>query len=182
MNVLGTDLPSWVAGDLVPILVIFVPLALCGGAGDRWFGAGRIAAGPRPLLHLIFGLIIGAAGFAAALAITAAYGVVQTGIKPWPMTGISLIAGTLAFFVQTAAEELFFRGWVQGAISRFWGAWPAILTAFGRCADHTAFASKRFSGGHVFWQPLPLYWRDSCTNRGALRLELGRSHLVWFVA
>ena len=129
MDVLGTDLPSWVAGDFVPILVIFVPLALCGWAGARWFGAGRIAVGPRPLLHLILGLVIGTLGFAAALAITAAYGVVQTGIKPWPMTGISLVAGTLAFFVQTAAEELFFRGWVQGAISRFWGAWPAILTS-----------------------------------------------------
>lgn len=124
---LGNDFPSWVGGDLVPVLVIFVPLALCGWAGARWLGAGGIATGPRPLLYLIIGLIVGSAGFAAAFAMTAAFGVMQIGIKPWPMTAISLAAGTLSFLVQTSAEELFFRGWVQGTISRLWGAWPAIL-------------------------------------------------------
>lgn len=126
-GVLGPDNPSWVAGDFVPILVIFVPLALCGWAGARWLGAGRIATAPRPLADVSIGLIIGAAGFSAAFALTATLGIAQIGIKPWPMTGLSLAAGTLAFLIQTGAEELFFRGWVQGAISRFWGAWPAIL-------------------------------------------------------
>lgn len=85
---------------------------------------------------------LGAAIGLGGLAMTAGYawlaGSLQPAGHPSPQI-LLLLAGTVLTLFQCAAEEVYFRGWIQPMLAKAWGAWPAVL-----------FTSLLFAGLHIF--------------------------------
>jgi serine/threonine protein phosphatase Stp1 len=115
--------------ELTGLAALFGPLLVCGIVGAAWLGGGGLSAGRSVLFNALLGLIIGAAGLAASAGIVAALGVATKGSSPGTVTGMTFLAGTAGILLATAAEEVFFRGWIQSAIARIWGRWPALILA-----------------------------------------------------
>ncbi len=109
-------------------IMIFAPLLVLGWVCSRWFGFGSLPLGRSPVATGVLSFGIGVAAFAAALALVAAHGNLATG-QTLALAIMPLLAGSLLILLQTTAEEVFFRGWLQAGISRYWGQWPAILSA-----------------------------------------------------
>ena len=139
---MGGEQAEWLA-DFVVLLVIFVPLALLGLIGSRWLGAGWVPLGRHRWLSIVAGLLIGSAGAAASFAVLASFGGATKGPFAGLATPAGLVAGSLIILIQSTAEEVFFRGWIQNGIARYWGDWPAILTA-----------SALFAGVHIISGPI----------------------------
>lgn len=133
---------DWLA-DFAVLLVIFVPLAILGLIGSRWLGAGRVPLGRHRWLSLVGGLLIGAAGAASSFGVLSSFGNAVIGVFANSATPFGLLAGSFAILIQSTAEEVFFRGWIQNGISRYWGKWPAILAA-----------SLLFAAVHMFNGPI----------------------------
>ena len=139
---MGGEQAEWLA-DFVVLLVIFVPLALLGLIGSRWLGAGWVPLGRHRWLSIVAGLLIGAAGAAASFGVLASFGGAAKGTFAGLATPAGLGAGSLIILIQSTSEEVFFRGWIQNGISRYWGKWPSILAA-----------STLFAGVHVINGPI----------------------------
>jgi uncharacterized protein len=129
------------------LLLVFVPLALIGWAGGRWLGGGGTGAVGGPVSLATFGLAIGITATLAAFAILMLLGRTTIGTLHYSGTLLSLAAGTLAIFVQSTSEEIFFRGWIQAAISRYWGSWAGLIAAA------LLFAAMHYAVVHT-WQAL----------------------------
>jgi serine/threonine protein phosphatase Stp1 len=125
---IGAPEPQWI-DDLSFLLLVFVPLALIGLVGGRWLGANGVRLGRNPLTLLPLGLALGMAATASAFLILMLLGHTQVGTAPHAATLLSFAGGTLAILVQSSAEEIFFRGWIQSAISRYWGSILALFAA-----------------------------------------------------
>jgi serine/threonine protein phosphatase Stp1 len=124
---MGASPPDWQVECLF-LLLIFAPLLALGFAARRLLHMGHLPRGRHKATHLIGGLVVGIAGMAATIGILAAFG----GVQSLPIRATALLPlaiGTLIILLQTSAEEVFFRGWIQTAVSRYWGKWPAILAA-----------------------------------------------------
>lgn len=107
-------------------LVLFGLLGGCGLVLALRRGGVAALIGPRPLAMAGLGAAIGLGGLFAAFAYARIAGVAV------PVTAASagagaLLLGTVATIVQTAAEEVYFRGWLQRALGDAWGPAPALL-------------------------------------------------------
>jgi serine/threonine protein phosphatase Stp1 len=120
--------PQWL-DDLSFLLLVFVPLALIGVAGARWLGTGWIRLGNNALSLAALGLLLGITATVASFLLLALLGHSAIGTAPYSATGLSFAAGTLAIFVQSSAEEIFFRGWIQATIAKYWNPWVALIAA-----------------------------------------------------
>ncbi len=107
------------------IFGLFLGAAMVGTGLERrrpWRGE------PGGPVSLAMGLIIGAVGFGAAVAIAAVAGAVTSGPPPAipsPVGGLLFGLGVVA--VQSVAEEAFFRGWVQPVLCADWGPWVGLI-------------------------------------------------------
>jgi membrane protease YdiL (CAAX protease family) len=124
-------------------LAVLGPLALAALLLGRLYESrarpqGGMAAAPAALL----GLLVGAAGFGAALGGAAALGAVQLGSAAGA-GALMLLASAVLIAFQAGAEELFFRGWLQPLLSARWGPWVAL-----------AITSVLFGLAHMWGRPL----------------------------
>ncbi len=122
-------------------LAVFGLLALVAWTGlrieKRKVGFGR----PLPSLGAI-GLALGIAGVGAALVLSGIAGVNHRGASHAPVV-LAFLAGIVATLGQTAAEEYYFRGWLQPGLQAVWGRWPGIaVSAIGFAAVHFYAAAK----------------------------------------
>ena len=81
---------------------------------DRWPWLDRLGAA------------IGAGGLLTAFAYASIGGGTVAVPGPRPGAGL-LLLGTLAMIVQTGAEEVYFRGWLQRSVGDAWGPLAALL-------------------------------------------------------
>jgi len=176
----GASHPSS-AGDLieeavVDVLVFGVLLGVA-AAGSRVEGRPILAASPQTPLSIGLGLACGLVGIGAALGLASLAGVVgsaaQTGgaaASAGAAAGLALVA------LQSGAEEVYFRGWIQPVVCARWGAWPgllvtaalfAVLHLINATASPLAVANM-FLGGVLFgllalrtgglWAPFLAHW------------------------
>ena len=108
-------------------LVTFGLLALLAFAGLR-LGKVPVPLGARPGVFAGAGLAIGVLGFTISLALCVIAGTAQEGMPAAEGMGLFLLETALTV-IQSGAEELTFRGWLQGDLRRRWGRWPALGAA-----------------------------------------------------
>ena len=121
-------------------LLVFAPLiaaALVGGALERRNAA---AMGAAPGRNLSLGVALGVGGLTLAVLYAWIAGGVQAGGGVTASVP-TLVWGLILIGFQTAAEEVYFRGWLQPALARRWGATPGIIAAA------LAFAALHVAGG-----------------------------------
>jgi len=128
--------------ELLFTVLLFVPLAGIAFWGRR-LSAVEAAADAAPRAQaLTAGVLTGVGGLALALALARTAGAVGPGAAgPVSAGAFALLLGTTAVLGQSAAEELFFRGWLQPVLVRSWG--PAA----GVAATAAAFAALHLAGG-----------------------------------
>lgn len=73
------------------------------------------------------GMAIGLLGFATAFGI-AALGAVCS-LQPAPLAVLPFLLGIVAILIQSAVEEIIFRGWIQPMLARHIGPWGGIAVA-----------------------------------------------------
>lgn len=86
------------------------------------------------------GLGLGVAGCGCSVALCIIAGTAHAGSPPPPGIGLILLETLLVLF-QSWAEEVYFRGWLQGDLTRRWGPMPALAVAA------LAFALLHFLAG-----------------------------------
>lgn len=108
--------------------IVFVPLLaialICGLLG----GTSVLRAGQAPGRWLLLGLLLGAAG----LGVTVGYSLLNGGLVrgPAPAGAMAmLLLGAALTLVQVATEEVFFRGWLQQALTERAG--PIVAVGLG---------------------------------------------------
>jgi uncharacterized protein len=92
--------------------------------------------GARPGWHLATGFGLGLLGICLAATFATIAGGLRYGSGQGG-SGAVLLLGLVLVFFQAAAEELYFRGWIQPVLARAWGVLPAIgVTALAFAALH----------------------------------------------
>ncbi|HEX8240419.1 MAG TPA: CPBP family glutamic-type intramembrane protease [Allosphingosinicella sp.] len=121
-------------------LVFFIPLAAVAMIGGALSGFNSARLGRRPGGNALLGLALGALGIGSGVLYAWTAGsVTAVGGEP---PGAALLAwGSLLLFFQAAAEEVYFRGWMQRALAERWGDSPAVVAAA------LAFAALHLLGG-----------------------------------
>lgn len=167
-------------------LLVFAPLIVVAVVGARVEGRRLWPSEPRAGLSGGLGLLIGAGGFTVAVGLAALAGVVVPGhdnVSGAPAL-IAITGGVLVLGFQTAAEEVYFRGWLQPVLCARWGAWPGLLaTAVAFSALHLVAGVRSpiavanlFLGGLLFgllalrtgglWAPIMAHfgwnWLEAC--------------------
>jgi membrane protease YdiL (CAAX protease family) len=95
-----------------------------------WLGGeGKRLAGMRPERWFACGLGLGVGGLLVAALYGRIAGTVQVSAQPAIGTWMMILLGTFTVLFQSAAEELFFRGWLQRSLRRTWGVWPALAAS-----------------------------------------------------
>lgn len=156
-------------------IAVFGILGGIAGLAVRRFG-GRAGAGPAAPVSAGVGVVAGAAGLGIAIALSALAGVAHAGEGGG--AGALLLAGAVVTLIQTGAEELYFRGWLQPHLESGWGRWPGLaVTAL-------AFAALHFVSGTFEWLSfvnlvLAGLWFGLLAQRsGGLALPIG-AHFGW---
>ncbi|WP_213981486.1 type II CAAX endopeptidase family protein [Sphingomonas sp. dw_22] len=156
-------------------IAVFGILGGIAGLAVRRFG-GRAGAGPAAAVSAGVGVVAGAAGLGIAIALSALAGVAHAGEGGG--AGALLLAGAVVTLIQTGAEELYFRGWLQPHLESGWGRWPGLaVTAL-------AFAALHFVSGAFEWLSfvnlvLAGLWFGLLAQRsGGLALPIG-AHFGW---
>ncbi len=156
-------------------IAVFGILGGIAGLAVRRFG-GRAGAGPAAPVSAGVGVVAGAAGLGIAIALSALAGVAHAGEGGG--AGALLLAGAVVTLIQTGAEELYFRGWLQPHLESGWGRWPGLaVTAL-------AFAALHFVSGAFEWLSfvnlvLAGLWFGLLAQRsGGLALPIG-AHFGW---
>ena len=112
--------------------------AVIGGTIDH---RNVLGAGERPLAMLATGLLVGFAGISVAVVYARIAGTLIAGATAASAVPAVLLWGAGVVGVQTAAEEVYFRGWLQPALARRWGIAAAVL------ATALVFAATHVVGG-----------------------------------
>ncbi len=87
------------------------------------------------------GLAVGIGGLTVAMLLAMIAGLVQPG-QTAATHGLGLLLiGTLTVVIQSAAEEVYFRGWLQPVLIRGWGAAAGVIVAA------LAFSALHVAGG-----------------------------------
>ncbi|HEU0044800.1 CPBP family intramembrane glutamic endopeptidase [Sphingomonas sp.] len=136
---LATDAPTVEA--LFNVL-IFAPLIIVGMGGGLLERRNALAPGARPAAGFGLGMVVAFAGLSAAILYARLAGV----LSPAPDTVLAaapamLLWGLGVIALQTTAEEVYFRGWLQPALAARWGAAAAIV------AGALAFSALHVAGG-----------------------------------
>lgn len=103
-------------------------------------GRPRGLTGPKPLPMAVAGAGIGLLGLGSAAAFAALAGLTHPGAGARGGV-VALLAGTIAILFQAGVEEVYFRGWLQPALTRAWGHVAGLLVAA------AAFAALHVAGG-----------------------------------
>jgi membrane protease YdiL (CAAX protease family) len=109
-------------------IALFGALMLVATIGGRVQTLAVWRLGARPGVLVAFGLPIGIVALLMATGIAALSGVVGAGAQV-PGRGAGLLLGTLLMLVQTAGEEVYVRGWLQGVLGRAFGGLVAVAVA-----------------------------------------------------
>ncbi len=118
-------------------LTIFGALLLVASAGSAWARLNPFSLGERPAAMLASGTLVGAAGILAAVMLAKLAG--SLGAGSFAANGApTILWGSAMILFAAAAEEVYFRGWLQPALARHYGVPLAIL-----------FSSLAFAGLHV---------------------------------
>ena len=126
--------------DTLFTLVIFAPLIAIALVGGKIEGRSAVTPGDRPGAMLGLGLGVGFTGLTAAMLYAGLAGALVT--RPAMPVGVGLLLwGFCLIAVQTVAEEIYFRGWLQPALVTRWG----IVAGVGVGA--LAFAALHIAGG-----------------------------------
>ena len=120
--------------------LIFGALLVTAAVGAWLSGGNAFALGRHPGQMLLIGLLTGLFGVAVATVYAGVAGTLGGGASGVVGAGL-LIWGLLLVVVQAGAEEVYFRGWLQPALQRRWGAIAAILVTA------SAFALLHYAGG-----------------------------------
>lgn len=128
-------------------LGLFVPLAVLGLVLGRLGGVRVATAGREPAVWLLAGLVLGAGGLAVSVTQSWLHGGVVEA-PPAPLSASMIGLGVVLTLVQSGAEEVLIRGWLQGALVRETGAAGGILLA------SALFAALHLAGGPVAWHSL----------------------------
>lgn len=120
--------------------IIYGPLLVVGLIAGVVERRNVLAAGARPGAWFGAGLLIGSVGLSAAVLDARLAGTLVPGAEGAPRIGL-LLWGLGAVAFQTVAEEVYFRGWLQPALVRCWGAPAGLL------AGAVAFALLHVAGG-----------------------------------
>lgn len=137
------------AAETIFNLLIFAPLLLAGMIGGLIERRNAAALGDRPARGLGLGLLIGFVGLSVSAGYAWLAGAVVPGTTP-ALVPLLLGWGLLSVLLQTGAEEVFFRGWLQPALAARWG------TAAGIVAAAFAFAALHVAGAPEMLGPIPL--------------------------
>ena len=134
-------------------------------------------AGAEPPTDLVMGLACGSAGFGAAVLIAYLAGSVTTG-PPAPSPIGALALGGVVVLFQSAAEEAFFRGWLQPVLGARWGSWAGLLVT------SAAFAALHIiAGAHGVLAVVNLFLGGLLFGLLALRtgglLAPAAAHFAW---
>ena len=125
--------------ETVFTLVIFGGLLAVAMIGGGLCGINAARLGRRRLANLALGLLLGAAGVAAATSLAWLAGTL--GRADGLADGGLLLLGSGLLLLQAASEEVFFRGWLQRVLVDGWGAALAVPVAA------LAFAALHVMGG-----------------------------------
>ncbi len=135
---------SWFAGlgdggmESVFTLVLFGLLVSVAMAGLR-VERRRLTFGSDVMTGV--GLAVGIGGLTVAMLLAMIAGLVQPG-RTAATHGIGLLLiGTLTVVIQSTAEEVYFRGWLQPVLIRGWGAAAGVVVAA------LAFSALHVAGG-----------------------------------
>ena len=138
--VLGAALADWAPPlqETLFAVVLYGVLAVVGVTGRRLAAIGLTPAASRGG-WIALGAAIGVGGFLLTLGDATLAGTVVRGAANG--SAAVLLLGTLVTLGQSAAEEVFFRGWLQPVLQRAWGPAAAIgVTA-------AAFSGLHIAGG-----------------------------------
>lgn len=130
--------PAIDIGFTLAVYIPLLPIAVIAGLLAR---TKVLRAGPQPLRWTATGIAIGAGGLTATLTMSWLNGGVITGTGTTGLTMLVLLAIAVTI-VQSAMEEVLFRGWLQ----------PAISAQTGRIAG-VAAASLLFMAFHLIGGP-----------------------------
>lgn len=125
---------------LVVTLMVFGLLILGGLAGALVEGRNPWLGERNPALALAGGLALGAAGLSLVVGLAALAGGIERGADLRPGPGV-LVLGLALIALQVAAEEVFFRGWLQPVLCARWGPWLGVAVAA------VLFAGLHLAGG-----------------------------------
>lgn len=137
--VLGQDVTA-PAAETIFTLVIFAPLIAVAFVGGALFGVNAGAPGRYPFTMMAFGMMLGLAGVMSTIAYASIAGSLGEGAAPGASIAV-LLWGAAVIAVQTGAEEVYFRGWLQPVLARAWG--PAAAVG----VTSIAFAGLHVLGG-----------------------------------
>lgn len=137
MALIGGSEPAPPMVDTIFYLAIFGPMIVFALVGAALSGVNAAAPGRYPLAKLALGTVLGLAGVLFSVVYASVAGSLTEG-PSGGTTALALLWGAGIVAVQTGAEEIYFRGWIQPVVQRAWGAIAAILL--------TAIA---FSGLHI---------------------------------
>lgn len=145
--------PDVLGGEATPgiyaafTLTLYVPLLLIALLAG-WLGGTRVLkAGQSPLGWTIAGLVVGAGGLSGALAMSWLSGTVVSGSGATGLTAL-VVMGLGLTLVQSAMEEVLFRGWLLPVLSQRLGQIAGV------CGSTVLFAGFHLIGGAR--QPLTL--------------------------
>ena len=114
------------AGEAAFNIIVFGTLLLVGVVGGFVSRVNPLALGRRPFAMLGLGLFLGLFGVTVTTGYSGIVGSLAVGAKGFG--GLPLLAaGAAVVFLQAAAEEVYFRGWVQPALAKAWGPAAAVI-------------------------------------------------------
>ncbi len=108
-------------------IALFGCLALVAVLGIRRAGGLAGLVGARPGAAAGVGAAIGIGGLLLAYGYAVIAGLAMRG--PGSAAPVLLLIGTIAILAQSAAEEVFFRGWLQRSLGAAWGPAAGIAVA-----------------------------------------------------
>ncbi|WP_425229574.1 lysostaphin resistance A-like protein [Sphingomonas sp.] len=121
-------------------VLVFVPLILIAVIAAAFERRNALAPGRRAAAGLGIGLLVGLGGLSTAVLYAKLAGTLADGVSTGA-TATLLAWGAGVVLLQTAAEEIYFRGWLQPALTVRWGQVAGIV------AGALAFGALHVAGG-----------------------------------
>ena len=160
--------------------VVFGPLVLAALLGGLAEGRPTWRLGGRPVAAAASGLALGASGFALSLAIAFAAGAVTRGSGPATAGALigPAVVDALLVLVGAAAEEIYFRGWMQPVLGGRWGAWVGLVaTSLIFCGLHILGGARApLAAINIFLAGL--FFGLLALRSGGLAAPIG-AHFAW---
>ena len=128
------------SAEAVFTVIVFGTMLLIGFIGGATSRVDAVRLGTRPILLLLLSVFVGLFGVTVTTGYSAIVGTLKVG-EPVENTASVLLAGAGLVLLQAAAEEIYFRGWLQRAVAKAWG------TSIGVTVAAVAFAALHILGG-----------------------------------